>query len=670
MADANEVFHAIIGTEDQSSQTIDHIHKKLDELGHAAHRVGEETEHMHHQHAFFELGEHVDILKEHFGGLRGSIGEVGSSITELLPVFAALGAAATVAGMFETTEHVAEAYAEMAHNAQELGMSAQALHELRAAAKLTDTDVAGMEKSLGRLNRNMGEALAGKNKDLAALFKHLHIDPRSFKTAADALPALADAFEHTQDATMRARMAFALFGKAGGDMIPFLRRGGEEVRKLQKESRELGIDFTPYAESLERYNEDQKKLTMAMGGFTDLLGGKLSEVLAPLIEESTEFVLANREWITGDIAGGVREFADWLKRVPWHEVGEDIRYAAKETGEFVDAIGGAKTVVYGLAGVMALKGVLFLVEPIKEVGQLTFALGKLITKIGVELVAAWAGAGNAAKAAGVEELAAASLSPSPAIHAEKAVVREGEEASKSLKIITHGMKVVKALPFVGAAVEIMPEIMQMLPLMVGVDVEHQPEGSGHKNRWAGQGVNARGKHDYGQGPSGPHAHPQRIEPSTPWSEHIAAAVNAITDHLPRPVWAEHPGYGRVYRPDGSSPQGRPLDTSLEAMSAPIPVERPHMQVVMALPPVPQPDQTRRELPNAPSFDRIPVLQPPPSLPTAPVVPPPQQAPRSEITVRFENAPAGLQVQTNSGSGGPRIRTNLGLNWYDDLAPAH
>jgi hypothetical protein len=431
MAEPNAVFHTAITASDDTSSTIEKLKERWRSLGHEIEHVGHASEHAEHAHAhmFAALSEHVDLVHEHFSGLHASIGEVGSSIGELIPQFGALAAAGAVVGLFETAEHVAERYGELSHMAAELGTSAQKLNQLQIVAKLTDTSVEGMDHSVSKLNKTLAEAASGKNKDAAALFKHLHLDPRQFKDGASALPALAAAFQHTSSATMRTRMAFALFGKAGAEMIPLLMKGRDALHENMEEAQRLGINFEPYGEGLERYNESQKKLTAATQGFTDLLGGKLAPVLQPLIDESTEFVLANREWITGSIAGGVREFGHYLENIPWKEVGDDIRTVSTDTSNLVEHLGGAKRVMELLGAAMALKGVMFLAEPIKEVAQLSLATGALIIKLGTQLVAAWVGVGNAAEAAGTKELAAATLATNAARGAPGAAVTEAEAAA-------------------------------------------------------------------------------------------------------------------------------------------------------------------------------------------------------------------------------------------------
>ncbi len=415
----NEVFHAVIAASDDASHTIDQIKAKLHGLGLEAAHTGEMTEHLHHPHVFAALSEHVDLVHEHFGHLHASIGEVGGSIAELIPQFAAFAAIGSVAAVFETVEHTAEAYGELAHTAQSLGLATEQLHELNLVAKLTDTSVEAMDKGFSKLNRTIADASAGKNKDAAALFSHVGIALRDgnghLRSANDLFPLLANAFAHTSDAAMRTRMSFALFGRGGAELIPMLMRGQKGIEELQREARSFGVDMSAYGEGLEAYNDSMHHLTIATGGFTEMLGGKLAPVLRPLIDEAADLVVANREWITGDIAEGVKEFSGWLQHVPWHQVGTELRDAGKEARHFIDDLGGVKVVAEVLGGVLAFKGLKFLAEPILDAAKFGLALGNLVLKLTTELVPAWAKVGTAAEVAGAKELAAAEAPGAAAI---------------------------------------------------------------------------------------------------------------------------------------------------------------------------------------------------------------------------------------------------------------
>jgi uncharacterized protein YoxC len=405
-----DVFHAnITASDDGASKTLEHIGRSFHKVADEAENVGHATERMHKPHIWAELNEHINLTREHFGELHAGIGEVGESITELLPALGALTAFGSVASLFETVEHVSESYAQLAHAATELGIGARDLQKLDAVATLTDTSVEGLHKSMSRLNRVISDAAAGHNKDAAEGFKRLHISLSDghghLRTSLDLLPQLADAFAHTGSAADRTSNAFKLFGKQGVDMLPLLMKGGEAARKSMEEAGEYTYDMTPAGENLEHMNESFKKLGLATHAFTDELGSKLAPVLAPIVDHVNKWVLANKGWIATGITNEVQKFATWLEKVDWPAIGKGLEGWAEKTERFIDDLGGASRVADALGVIIAYKGVKFAYEQVKEVAEFTKAVIGLGDKI-VGLAAKWDAVGVSASAAGERMTAA------------------------------------------------------------------------------------------------------------------------------------------------------------------------------------------------------------------------------------------------------------------------
>ena len=417
MSDPNEVFRAKIVTDDEGSgPALAKLKAGLIEAKNHAHNLNHELAHVEHESVWHRLREHVTEAHHSFGELGEKVKGVHESISELVPAIGAFAAVGSLAGLFETVEHTSEAYAEMAHTAESLGMHARELQVWNAVAKLTDTSAEGMDKSMSKLNRTLADVTSGKNKEAASLFKHLHLDPHKFHDAADALPALADAFARTTDAanhnhaaTMRARMAFTLFGKAGVDMIPMLMKGGDGLREKMNDASKLTFSFRGYEEGLDHYNESMKKLGISVGAFTDELGAKLAPVLQPVIDGMQDWVTANRDWITTDIADEVHELSDWIKGTNWQHISDKIGEWAGDARWFTDEIGGAKTAVELLGAAWAASTAISFLRETMEVIKLGREVTGFAVKLVSELVPAWQKVGDAAAIAGSKEEAATAI---------------------------------------------------------------------------------------------------------------------------------------------------------------------------------------------------------------------------------------------------------------------
>jgi len=416
MPSATEVFDAIVRANDESTPVLKQIEEHYKKLGIEiqsveghVHKFGHETERVGflHREVFEQMGEHVHVLKEHYGEAHESLERFGEGITELLPAITALGAAASVAGVFEAVAHTADSYGELVHQAEILGTSARNLQVYSAAAKLADTNIEAFQKSAIHLNRVLAEAASGKNKDAAALFAHLKINPASFHDAIEALPVLADAFEHTRSAAMRTRMSFTLFGKSGAELIPVWSKGGEHLKESLTEAGKLVPDLTSYGEGLEKYNEGIKGLQLGAGGFADILGAKLEPALDPAIEKLRDYIVAHRDELTDKLTKGVSNFADTLEHTDW----TGVTHGLERVGTALEFIGDHMKVIEIAAGVMAgsmaLRTGAFFVAPIWHLTKLAFLIPATAARIASELVPAWNSVRAASVASGEAQLAAA-----------------------------------------------------------------------------------------------------------------------------------------------------------------------------------------------------------------------------------------------------------------------
>lgn len=342
-----ETIKALVGVEEEADHTEARVHHKGAVEAH------------HHAHAFHALSAHVRLLRGHFVNLSGTIGEFGRSFSELVPAIAGLGAAGSLVGLVETVEHTSEAFSQLQSTAAQAGVSVQTFAALSLAAKENDVPVDALRSSLFNLSKIMGGAVNGSNKKAAALFAHLGIALKDAHgnalSAAQVLPQLADAFQHTQSATMRAQMAQVLFGgRMGAQLLPILLKGSAGLKDYAEQYKKVGyVPTGNAAQQLESFHSSWAKLTTAVDGFQMEIGTKLAPALQPVIDLVTQWVATNRDWIATGISHAVGELTGWLRQLNIHRVVHEMDGWITNIRTVVDALGGAKTIVAGVAFVMA-----------------------------------------------------------------------------------------------------------------------------------------------------------------------------------------------------------------------------------------------------------------------------------------------------------------------------
>lgn len=289
-----------------------------------------------------------------------------------------------------------------------IGIGVDRLQSLQYAAKMSGATAEDMNSALGKLNENIAKAAAGKNEELASLFKKLGISLRDAnghaRTAADVLPEFADAIQRNTNSSVRARMAIAAFGDAGQKLIPMLQDGSKGLADMEKRAHDLGLTMS----------QDDVKAAASLGDkFTDLgavfdsfgntISAKLAPVLGPLIDDLTKFLADNKEAFAGRLSEAVSKLADSLKKVDFEKLANDAMDAFHAIGELYDKLGGFDTIMKAFAGFMAGKAVISIgqfVGSLITLGRSFWALIPIIRAVGMAFIANPVGAVITAIAAG------------------------------------------------------------------------------------------------------------------------------------------------------------------------------------------------------------------------------------------------------------------------------
>lgn len=276
-----------------------------------------------------------------------------------------------------------------------LGIGAERLQSLQYAAKMSGATAEDMNSALGKLNENIAKAAAGKNEELASLFKKLGISlidaNGHVRTAADVLPEFADAIQRNTNSSVRARMAIAAFGDAGQKLIPMLQDGSKGLAEMEKRAHDLGLTMS---------DQDVKAAASLGDKFTDLgsvfdafgntISAKLAPVLGPLIDDLTEFLAKNKDAFAGRLSEAVSTLADNLKKVDFEKLANEAMDCFHAIGELYDKIGGFDTILKALAALMAGKVIIAIgqfVGSLITLGQSFLGLIPIIRSVGMAFIA-------------------------------------------------------------------------------------------------------------------------------------------------------------------------------------------------------------------------------------------------------------------------------------------
>ena len=174
---------------------------------------------------------------------------------------------------------------------------------LQHAAKIGGVSVEKMDKAIGKMFKNVGEATMGLGLAKASLDElGLSAANLSKMQADEMFGAISEALSKVTDATTRAFHANALFGRSGIELIPIMLEGAEGIRKLRKEADELGITFgIEMGQMVEKANDAWARVGSIWKGLTQQLAIRFAPVLTEIANRIKTLILT---------AGGIEPVAE------------------------------------------------------------------------------------------------------------------------------------------------------------------------------------------------------------------------------------------------------------------------------------------------------------------------------------------------------------------------
>ena len=162
--------------------------------------------------------------------------------------------------------------------------------EFQHAASLAGVEASAFTSALQKMQKNIGDSVGGLGTAKAALsLVGLEIGELAKMDATEQFLAIADKISQIENASERAAVATAIFGRAGADLIPMFIQGSAAIREQMDELRRLqgvitGVEF----EQIEAANDAMEKLGKSWEGIWAQAAVEVAPVLQDLVELLTE----------------------------------------------------------------------------------------------------------------------------------------------------------------------------------------------------------------------------------------------------------------------------------------------------------------------------------------------------------------------------------------------
>lgn len=221
-----------------------------------------------------------------------NFGMLAAAAKRFLP---ALGAGLIISQVRQITTEMDE----IGKKADQIGITTDALQELRFVAEGAGVSQAKFTSSLERFSKRLGEAELGTGAAKNAL-EEMGLEASELTSIPidDALKVVADGMANITSPTERAALAAALFGREGVAMVNMLRAGSEGLSEMQAAANSAGAVIDE--ELIRNAEEAQTRLDAASRVIRAQLSVALAE-LAPLIVAGAEGFAAFVKNVVGAI---------------------------------------------------------------------------------------------------------------------------------------------------------------------------------------------------------------------------------------------------------------------------------------------------------------------------------------------------------------------------------
>ena len=278
---------------------------------------------------------------------QDQMGRSGRSLSEvfttqrIVVAAAAAGLVALGRSYVQNTREALEYADSIGKTADQLGVGVEALQEYRVAASLTGVQQAQFDAGLERFVVRISEAAQGSGEAKDAL-EDLGIPLRDrdgqLRSIESLLADVADRFAEQEDSTVRAGLAYDLFGRSGVGLVNTLRNGSAGLEELRAQARATGqILREDTVRSAEALND---RFTLASDSISVAFRGALVE-LAPFLISTAEYL--------AEVTQGANQLFDALSDPSAGEAAlTSLERQLEEVGQRIEAI--QTFDVFGLRG--------------------------------------------------------------------------------------------------------------------------------------------------------------------------------------------------------------------------------------------------------------------------------------------------------------------------------
>lgn len=231
---------------------------------------------------------------------------------------------------------------ELGKFSRQVGVSVEALQELRFAAGQQGVGAQQFDKALKGMSKRVGELRAGTGSLYTFLekagLKTFAGQLKGAKSNEEAFDLLMAALQRVEDPAKRAALAAAAFGGRGVEMTRIAEAGADGLEKLRKQARDLGLVTTEQASDAEAYANAMGEFKQVFGGVAAKIGGALLPKLTKAAQFTSQWIQANSGLIRQRLARVFEVIGRVMDRIPWGAIVAGVKSAIDAVRPFATTV--------------------------------------------------------------------------------------------------------------------------------------------------------------------------------------------------------------------------------------------------------------------------------------------------------------------------------------------
>lgn len=344
---AGSKFNIVITAVDNFSTKINKINRRLADINQPIHKFGKAVRD-------FSKESGVKNMVKELGETAKAAEKVAAKVTSIIAPMASVFGIASIGAVAAMADKWGQFARNLTLTSQYTNLSTSQVSDLTGAARLLGIETATTSATLVTFGDNLEDALYGRNNDYLAFMTQLGIKIGTFggglEDEGKLLEEFADKYQNMANTPgMGHSAAHKAASLAGLSAIePLLIKGGAYIRQLKEIQALYGFKPNPTQIAAgDRFYLTTQKARAAVAGLASSIGDKLVPVLGPLIEQFANFIAANRELISQDVAKVFSALALAIKSVNWVRLFHEIHTVLSVINHIVTATVGWKYAIIG-----------------------------------------------------------------------------------------------------------------------------------------------------------------------------------------------------------------------------------------------------------------------------------------------------------------------------------